>query len=43
MINMYIDLKNSQSTEFLLPARQKSNNYLELSKENIFGNMTPSH
>ena len=37
MINLWIDSRTCQKYKILLSARQRSNNYLELSKENIFG------
>ena len=42
MINLWIDSRICEKYRNLLSARQRSNNYLELSKENILGN-TLSH
>ena len=43
MINLWIDSRTCQKYRILLSARQRSNNYLELSKENLLGNMMLSH
>ena len=43
MINLWIDSRTCQKYKILLSARQRSNNYLELSKESIFGNVMLSH
>ena len=43
MINLWIDSRNCQKYRILLTARQRSNNYLELSKETFGGNMMLSH
>ena len=40
---MWIDSRTCQKYRILLSARQRSNNYLELSKENLLGNMMLSH
>ena len=39
MIKLWIDSRTCQKYRILLSARQRSNNYLELSKENLLGNM----
>ena len=43
MINLYIDSRTCQKWRIMLSASQRSNNYLELSKENILGNIMQSH
>ena len=43
MINLWIDSRTCQKNRILLPAKQRCNNYLELSKENVLGNMARSH
>ena len=43
MINLWIDSRICQKYRILLSAKQGSNNYLELSKENVFGNLILSH
>ena len=43
MINLRIDSRTCQKLRILLSARQRSNNYLQLSKENVLGNMMLSH
>ena len=43
MINLWIDSRTCQKYRILLSPRQKSNNYLELSKENVLGNMMLSN
>ena len=43
MINLWIDSRTCQKYRILLSARQRSDNYLELSKENVLGNMMLSH
>ena len=43
MINLWIDPRTYQKYRILLSARQRSNNYLELSKENVLGNIMLSH
>ena len=37
MINLWIDFRTCQKQRILLSARESSNNYLELSKENVLG------
>ena len=37
---LWIDSRTYQKYIVLMSARQRSNNYLELSKENVFWNMT---
>ena len=39
MISLWIDFRTCQKYRILLSARQRSNNYLELSRENVLGNM----
>ena len=36
MKNLWIDSRTYQKYKVLMSARQRSNNYLELSKENVF-------
>ena len=43
MINCWIDSRTCQKYKILLSARQRSNNYLEFSNENVMGNMMLSH
>ena len=43
MINLWIDSSTYQKYRILLSARQRSNNYLELSNGNVLGNMMLSH
>ena len=43
LINLWIDSKTCQKWRILLLARQRSNNYLELSKENVLEDMMLSH
>ena len=43
MIKLWIDSRTCQKCSILLSARQKSNNYLELSKENVLRNMMLLH
>ena len=43
MINLWIDSRTCQKYRILLSARQRSNNYLELSKENVLENKMLSH
>ena len=43
MINLWTDLWTCQMYRILLSARHRSNNYLELSKENILENMMLTH
>ena len=43
MINLWIDSRTCQKYRVLLSSRQRSNNYLELSKENVLGNMMLPH
>ena len=43
MINLWIDSRTCQKYRVLLSSRQRSNNYLELSKENVLGNMMRPH
>ena len=43
MINFWIDSRSCQKFRILLSARQRSNNYSELSKENVLENMMLSH
>ena len=42
-INLWIDSRTCQKYRTLLSAKQRSSNYLELSKENVLGNMMLSH
>ena len=42
IINLWIDTRTCQKSR-ILPARQKSNNYLERSKENVLRNMMLFH
>ena len=39
MISLWIDFRTCKKYRILLSARQRSNNYLELSRENVLGNM----
>ena len=43
IINLWIDSMICQKWRILLSARQRSNNYLELSKENVLGSMMLWH
>ena len=43
MVNLRIDSRACRKYRILLPKRQRSNSYLELSKENIWGDMMLSH
>ena len=43
LINLWIYSRNCQKYRILLSARQRYNNYLELSKESVMGNMMLSH
>ena len=43
MINLWIDSRTCQKYGILLSARQRSNDYLELPKENVLENMLLSH
>ena len=43
LINLWIDSKTRQKKTILLSARQRSKNYLELSKEKVLGYMMLSH
>ena len=43
MINLWIDSRTCQKYRILLSAKQRYNNYLELWKENVLGNMMLSH
>ena len=43
MINLWINSRTYQKYRILLSSRKKSDNYLELSKENVFRNMMLSH
>ena len=43
MTNLWIDSRTCQKYRILLSARQRSNNYLELSKEKVLGNMMLSY
>ena len=43
MINLWIGSSTYQKWRILLSARQRSNNYLEFSKENVLENMMLSH
>ena len=43
LINLWIDSRTYQKYRIQLSARQRSNNYLELSKENVLGNVMLSH
>ena len=43
LINLWINFTTCQKYRILLSSRQRSNNYLELSKENVWGNMMLSH
>ena len=43
MINLWIDPRTCQKCRILLSARQRSNNYLKLSKEIVLRNMVLSH
>ena len=43
MINLWIDSRTFQKYRTLFSARQRPNNYLELSKENVLGNMMLPH
>ena len=43
IINLWIDYMTCQKYRILLSARQRSNNYLELSKEKVMENMMLSH
>ena len=43
MINLWINPRTCQKIRILQSARQRSKNYLELSKENVLGNMMLSH
>ena len=43
MISLWIDCRTCQKYRTLLSARQRSNNYLKLSKENVLGNMMLLH
>ena len=40
---LWIDSRTSQKRNIQLSAKQRSNNYLELSKGNVLGNMMLSH
>ena len=37
VINLWIDSRTWQKLRIVLPVRQRSNNYIELSKENVLG------
>ena len=43
IINLSIDSRTSKKYIIVLSAKQRSNNYLELSKENVLGNMMLPH
>ena len=43
MIILWIDSRTCQKYRILVSAKQRPNNYLELSKENVLGNMILSH
>ena len=43
MINLQIDSRTCQKYRIMLSLRQRSNNYLEFSKENILGSIMLSH
>ena len=43
MIKLWIDSRTWEKWRILLSARQRSNNYLKLSKEYVLGNMMLSH
>ena len=43
VINLWINSRNCQNYRILLLTMERSNNYLELPKENVLGNMMLSH